>query len=63
MSQQVGGRKGKVVLGEALQCSLRSSLDWRCLYIYMYVYIFISNVFFVILGDCGQGMMGRGDVW
>lgn len=46
MSQQAGTRKGKVVLGEALQWSLRSSLDWRWLYICVCVYIFISNGFF-----------------
>lgn len=45
MSQQAGTRKGKVVLGEALQCSLWSSLDWRD-YIYMYVYLSIMILFF-----------------
>lgn len=41
VSQQAGARKGKVVLGEAFQCSLRSSLDWRWLYIYMWIYLSI----------------------
>lgn len=45
MSQQAGTRKGKVVLGEALQCSLWSSLDWRG-YIYMYVYLSVMILFF-----------------
>lgn len=35
LSQQAGARKGKVVLGEPLQCSLQSLLDWRWLYIYL----------------------------